>query len=75
MVARLLSPPRIRAGRGVRRPGCLVSNRLHGHILACLLGIPNLLFDNNYGKCSDYFRTWHADLPFTQLVETRKAPL
>ena len=47
---------------------CVVSNRLHGHILACLLGLPNLLFDNSYGKCSDYFHTWHANLTFARLV-------
>ncbi|MGO8748355.1 MAG: polysaccharide pyruvyl transferase family protein [Thermoguttaceae bacterium] len=63
----------IRAAREFASAGCVVSNRLHGHILACLLGVPNLLFDNSYGKCSDYFRAWHADLPFTRLVEARNS--
>lgn len=58
----------VRAARLMTGSQYVVSNRLHGHILACLLGVPNLLFDNSYGKCSDYFRAWHADLPFTRLV-------
>jgi exopolysaccharide biosynthesis predicted pyruvyltransferase EpsI len=44
------------------------SNRLHAHILVCLIGVPNLLFDNSYGKCSDYSRTWHSELEFARLV-------
>jgi len=45
----------------------IVTNRMHCHILACLLGIPNVVHDNSYGKCSAYFRAWHAELPFTRL--------
>ena len=52
----------IRAAQFMIGSQCIVTNRLHAHILACLLGVPNLLFDNSYGKCSDYFNTWHADL-------------
>ena len=58
----------IRAARLMIGAQCVVSNRLHGHILACLLGLPNLLFDNTYGKCSDYFNAWHAELPFARLI-------
>jgi pyruvyl transferase EpsO len=40
----------------------ITSSRLHGHILASLLGIPNVLLDNNYGKNAAYFQTWHQSL-------------
>ena len=36
----------------------IITNRLHGHILACLLGIPNIVLDNNYGKNKSFFETW-----------------
>ena len=36
----------------------LVTNRFHGHVLACLMGIPNVLLDNSYGKNRGLFETW-----------------
>jgi pyruvyl transferase EpsO len=36
----------------------VVSSRLHGFLLACLLGIPGMLLDNSYGKNHAYFQTW-----------------
>jgi exopolysaccharide biosynthesis predicted pyruvyltransferase EpsI len=36
----------------------LVTNRFHGHVLACLMGIPNVLLDNSYGKNRGLFDTW-----------------
>ncbi|WP_123041930.1 polysaccharide pyruvyl transferase family protein [Cohnella candidum] len=38
--------------------GSVVTSRLHGHILACLMGVPNRLLDNNYGKNGSYYRQW-----------------
>ena len=35
--------------------GFVATNRLHAHILATLLGIPNAVVDNNYGKISRIF--------------------
>lgn len=32
--------------------GAVVTNRLHAHILATLMGIPNIVTDNKYGKIS-----------------------
>lgn len=37
------------------------TNRLHGHILSCLLSIPNTVLDNNYGKNSTYVDQWTKD--------------
>jgi exopolysaccharide biosynthesis predicted pyruvyltransferase EpsI len=36
----------------------LVSDRFHGHLLACLMGIPNVLLDNSYGKNRGLYDTW-----------------
>ena len=41
-----------------RQHDTIVTSRLHGHILACLLSIPHELIDNSYGKNSRYFETW-----------------
>jgi len=36
----------------------IISTRLHGHILATILGIPNILLDNNYWKNKSFYETW-----------------
>jgi pyruvyl transferase EpsO len=36
----------------------LITDRFHGHLLACLMGIPNVLLDNSYGKNRGLFETW-----------------
>ncbi|BBI31802.1 polysaccharide pyruvyl transferase family protein [Cohnella abietis] len=36
----------------------IVTSRLHGHILSCLMDKPNLLLDNSYGKNMSYYRLW-----------------
>ena len=36
----------------------VVTDRLHGHILALLLGVPHVLLNNSYGKNRDFFETW-----------------
>lgn len=36
----------------------VISTRLHGHILACLLGIPNIMLNNSYGKNKNFYETW-----------------
>src|SRR5207249_3440314 len=44
--------------------GCVViTDRLHGHILCLLLGIPHVLLDNNYGKVRWFYETWTRDCP------------
>ena len=39
----------------------VVSTRLHGHILALLLGVPTVMVDNNYGKNQRFYDTWLKD--------------
>jgi exopolysaccharide biosynthesis predicted pyruvyltransferase EpsI len=41
----------------------VVTNTLHGHILATMLGIPNVVLDSSYGKVSGIVDAWTADLP------------
>jgi exopolysaccharide biosynthesis protein PssK len=41
--------------------GTVVTDRLHGHILCLLLGIPHVLLDNSYGKVSSFYETWTRD--------------
>ena len=39
----------------------LVTDRLHAHIFAILLGVPHVVLDNSYGKVRSTFDTWtHA---------------
>lgn len=41
----------------------VVTDRLHGHILCVLLGIPHITLDNDYGKVSNYMASWTNDYP------------
>ncbi|BEN29673.1 TPA: polysaccharide pyruvyl transferase family protein [Serratia marcescens] len=36
----------------------IITSRMHGHILACLLGMKTILIDNSYGKNSGYYEAW-----------------
>ena len=46
----------------------LVTDRLHGHVLATLLGIPHVLLDNSYGKLHRFAASWTATAGFVQLA-------
>jgi pyruvyl transferase EpsO len=39
----------------------VVTDRLHGHILCVLLGIPHVVLDNQHGKLSAYHSRWTRD--------------
>ncbi|GAB2671447.1 polysaccharide pyruvyl transferase family protein [Paenibacillus thermoaerophilus] len=45
----------------------VATSRLHGHILCCLMDKENVLFDNSYGKNSNYYRTWTHVCPNARL--------
>lgn len=47
----------------------VVSDRLHAHILACLLDMPNMIVDNSYGKNSSYIDCWTRSSPLVRLVQ------
>ncbi len=39
----------------------LITDKLHGHIMAVLAGIPHIVLDNSYGKVSGTYDTWTHD--------------
>lgn len=53
----------------------VTTSRMHGHILACLLGMPNTLLDNSYGKNRRYFETWTSNVPGTALLTANHRPV
>jgi exopolysaccharide biosynthesis protein PssK len=53
----------------------VVTDRLHGHILSVLLGIPHVLMDNNYGKNESFHATWTHNLDLVRWADGRDDPL
>ncbi|MBI3999902.1 MAG: polysaccharide pyruvyl transferase family protein [Candidatus Omnitrophica bacterium] len=50
----------------LRTARVVITNRLHGHILCLLLGIPHICIDNTlYGKIQNFYDTWTKDSPIT----------
>jgi pyruvyl transferase EpsO len=47
----------------------VITNRLHGHILCVLLGIPNILLPNSYYKNQAFYETWTYQIPFCRFVK------
>lgn len=46
----------------------VVTDRLHAHILACLMGVRSIVSDNTYGKNSGYIRAWTKASPLTSFI-------
>ncbi len=71
LVTRLLLHPydllaRQRLARGRRllsRGRAVLTDRLHGHILSLLLGIPHVLLNDRYGKMRSFYQTWTKRSP------------
>ncbi|MDH4042502.1 MAG: polysaccharide pyruvyl transferase family protein [Gammaproteobacteria bacterium] len=53
------------------RAKVVITDRLHGHILSLLLGIPHIVLDNNYGKISSFYETWTQTSELAHWAETR----
>lgn len=47
----------------------VVTDRLHGHILAVLMGIPHVVLDNSYGKLRTVYDTWTHSCPITHWAD------
>lgn len=47
------------------------SDRLHAHILSCLLSIKNDIGDNSYGKNGNYIRQWTSSSDLVRLVDSK----
>jgi pyruvyl transferase EpsO len=68
----LLAAERLQRGcRILSRGKVVITDRLHGHILCLLLGIPHVLLDNVYGKIRNFVETWTCDCP---LARTASSP-
>lgn len=50
----------------------IITNRLHGHIMAVLLGIPNILLPNSYHKNEALYQEWTFQIPYARLVTDPK---
>lgn len=69
---------RERYGRGrlavgielLSRGRIVVTDRLHAHIMCCLLGIPHFAFDSFDGKISAMYRTWTHRFPMARMVNS-----
>lgn len=64
---------RQRLERGCRllsRGRVIVTERLHGHILGVLLGIPHVLVGDRYGKLQSFYETWTNDCTLTSWAES-----
>jgi exopolysaccharide biosynthesis protein PssK len=48
----------------------MVTDRLHGHVLALLLGIPNVCVDNHDGKVRHLYETWTAGHPLARWADS-----
>ena len=46
----------------------MVTDRLHGHVLAWLSGIPSVVMDNSYGKVSGVIELTTASSSLTHLA-------
>lgn len=60
---------RLRLERGVRLLSTgrrLITNRLHGHIIGCLLNLPHVVLDNSYGKNRAFYEKWTSPLSFVR---------
>ena len=48
----------------------IVTDRLHGHILCLLLGIPHVVLDNSYGKLSRFIGAWSNSSALVRVAST-----
>lgn len=52
------------------RGGMVITDRLHAHILCCLLGIPHQFFDSYDGKISAFHSTWTGTIENAQQISS-----
>lgn len=67
----IASRRRVRAGCAMLAAGStVITDRLHGHILSLLLGIPHAVLDNSYGKVRSFYETWTHEAPIVRWAES-----
>ncbi len=71
-----LARQRLRRGCRILSAGrTVVTDRLHGHILCILLGIPHVLLDNSYGKVRSFYETWTSQLELVRWADSAEVAL
>jgi pyruvyl transferase EpsO len=65
----------VRAFTSLERGRAVITDRLHGHILALLLGMPHVVMDNRYGKLRSYYETWTSGSEVARWADTPDAAL
>jgi exopolysaccharide biosynthesis predicted pyruvyltransferase EpsI len=64
-----LARERLHAGLQVIGAGeRLVTDRLHGHIIGLLAGVPQVLLDNSYGKLRGFWEAWTHEAATTSIA-------
>jgi exopolysaccharide biosynthesis predicted pyruvyltransferase EpsI len=53
----------------------IITDRLHGHIVSVLLGIPHVLLDNRIGKLRAYYETWTSSVDIAHFADDQDAAL
>ena len=48
----------------------VILDRLHGHILSVMLGMPSILIDNNVGKLSKYRNAWTSTCQLVKVASS-----
>lgn len=63
----------LRAVEGFRilgRAEFVITDRLHGHIMSTVIGVPHVLLDSKLGKNLNLHETWTKDCDCTRIAET-----
>jgi pyruvyl transferase EpsO len=48
----------------------VITDRLHGHVLSMILGIPHVVIDNSYGKVLSFVNTWSIESPLVRIARS-----
>jgi exopolysaccharide biosynthesis predicted pyruvyltransferase EpsI len=67
---------RERLERGLRilaRGRAVITDRLHGHILCMIAGIPHVIVDTRFGKVRDFHDAWTAGSPLVRITDSAAA--
>jgi exopolysaccharide biosynthesis predicted pyruvyltransferase EpsI len=69
----MLARDRVEFGLSLLSRGrAVVTDRLHGHILCTLLGIPHVIRDTGYGKVAAFHAAWTADSSVATVRDTHE---
>jgi pyruvyl transferase EpsO len=71
LVYSLLAKQRLARGcRALSSGRVVITDRLHGHLLCLLMGIPHVVMDNSYGKLKDCYETWTGRSKLVQWADS-----